>query len=176
MQPWRFEFEYAWAWRELDFPLYGIDRLDVIKRRMGPKGRGGKVPGPLIRWLPAGLWTDLIHLGVIETGPDWTARIDTRAGRHSWHREIVETRLASAARTSSVERSGATRVVESARSVDVDGVETRFEGLAMGEVWTGAANLDEVSVSIVTVGLEGTRVAIARIDDPTPYLVKSAPS
>lgn len=172
LKPWRFELEYARVWRELDFPLYGLDRPDVIERQMGAKGRGGKVPGLPVRWLPAGLWTDLIQLGVIESGADWTAEVDTRVGHHQFHRETMEHRLESAARTRGIDRAVAPAMVDSPRPVDVDGVEVRFDGIAMGEIWTGAANLDEVSVSIVATGLEESAVSICQIEDPTPYLLK----
>lgn len=176
LAPWRFELEYARAWRELDFPLYGLDRPDVIERCMGAKGRGGKVPRPPVRWLPAGLWTDLIHLGVIERGARWTAEVDTWTGHHQFHRETMEHRLESAALTRGMNRAVAPDMVDSPRPVDVDGIATHFDGLAMGEIWTGAANLHEVSVSVITVGLEETAVSIHQIEDPTPYLLKSVRS
>lgn len=173
LQPWRFEFEYARAWCELDFLVYGIDRPDVIERRMGPKGRSGKVPRPPLRWLPAGLWTNLVHLGVIETGLDWSAQIDTRAGRHPWHRETMESKLENTARTSQVEPFASAETVNAPRSIDVDGVATRFEGLAIGEIWTGTANLGDSDVNMTTVGLQDIPISIRRIMDPAPYLLRT---
>lgn len=173
LEPWRFELEYARAWRELDFPLYGLNRSDVTERSMGSKGRGGMVPRPPVRWLPSGLWTDLIHLGVIERGPNWTVEVDTRKGPHQFNREMMERKLESAARSRSIERAEASDMVEAPRLVNVDGFETHFNGLAMGEVWAGAANLNAVSVSIATVGLDDPALSICQIKNPTPYLLKS---
>lgn len=37
LRPWRYDFEYARAWRELDFPLYGVVQPEPTVFRMGAR-------------------------------------------------------------------------------------------------------------------------------------------
>lgn len=173
LQPWCFELEYARAWRELDFPLYGLARPEPVDRRMGAKGRGGPTPRRPWRWLPPGLWTDLHHLGVIETGTVWRVSVDTRAGVHDWPAWMLEHGARHEARRHRFDGWDTTGAASSPHDVLVDGSIVSFDGVTVCGVWAGSATVGEVTVNVVAHGVAPTDLALSEITDPTPYLLKS---
>lgn len=171
MKPWRYDFEYARAWRELRFPLIGISTEDKTQLRMGGKGRAGRLPPRPLRYLPAGLWTDLTSLGVFAQGDAWAVQLESRAPVAEFPPGWLEQQCRNYARRRR-RRDGEplgdprTRPIE----ISVDGTPKRFEGCEIDGLWVGSTTLPEVSVSAVTFGIDPEALSLITITDPSDYL------
>lgn len=170
LQPWRYETEYARAWCEIDFPIYGL-AVDVVRAQcMGPKGRAGRVPDGVWRRLPSVLWMQMTHLGVIESTSSWRVTIDSRIGQLVPPVEYLEQRLRHhPPRGDRPERVRVGAELES-RSVDVGGRPVRFDGVGLGSMWLGVGRIADVVVEVLTEGLPAELLALCEITDPAPYL------
>ncbi|MEO1061538.1 MAG: hypothetical protein AAFZ07_08985 [Actinomycetota bacterium] len=149
LRPWRFDFEYARAWFELDFPLYGLEPDLGTSRSMGGKGRSGRVPPGPLRHLPPMWWTSLDQLGVVISDADWTVEISSSA------------------------RGGPPRPVPGERSdqvIPVEGRPCEFVGSVAGGTWCGATVVDEATIAVTARGIDPGRLRIVRIDDPSAHL------
>jgi len=174
LSPWRYDFEYARAWRELDFSIYGLDHNDTVDRRMGGKGRSGNVPSAPWKWLWAGAWTDLDHLGVVESGPTWTVQIDTRTQATRWPRAMLHhaARRAAFPRGSLEFEHSDGKCVDTRKDVRVDGIPVSFEGVSISNVWAGTVVLGTTMLTVVAAGFTPSELCLVQITDPTPYLQK----
>ncbi len=171
MKPWRYDFEYARAWRELRFPLIGISTDGNAQLRMGGQGRGGRVPARPLRYLPPGLWTDLNHLGVLAQGDDWEVHIDSRIPTAELPPELLEQQCCHYAehgprRNGTTSEDPRTRAAE----VFVDEVPTRFEGYQIDGVWVGSTVLPDVSISVTAFDVDPEALSLVTITDPSAYL------
>ena len=171
LRPWRYDFEYARAWRELDFPLYGICEPRPNWVRMGGKGRGGVVPPRPLRYLPPGLWTELNHLGVIAEGEHWEVEVDTSTPPGDLHPDVLQQVCRHHARHGRHRAgSGAGEVTARSHDLLVDGVPMRFDGFELDQVWVGTTSTSKVTISLVASNIAPEMLGLSEIIDPGPYL------
>lgn len=163
-QPWRFDFEYSRAWIELSFPLYGVDLPSWSRRRMGGKGRGGRVPRRPLRWLPPAFWTRLLHLGVVVSGETWEIEVDSGIGGPATQWDLH------AGRCAYPDDHRLDDVVPWSSVLAVDGQPVSFEGARLDDVWSGGAQVGSGNVTVRGSGVGPADLALAQIIDPAPYL------
>lgn len=171
LQPWRYDFEYSRAWRELDFPLYGLVEPKPTACRMGGKGRGGFLPPRPVRYLPAGLWTKLTHLEVIEEGPGWLIDINTTGSPRDPHPSELERACERHARHGKHKTEPARdNPVLAPHELLVDGNLVQFEGAALDTVWVGMARTSRTTIRVIASNINPNRIALGKISDPARYL------
>ncbi|MEM9516616.1 MAG: hypothetical protein AAGA42_17340 [Actinomycetota bacterium] len=173
LQPWRYETEYARAWCEIDFPLYGLASDAAREQRMGPKGRSGRMQSGVWQRLPPMFWTRMTHLGVIESTGSWKVTVDSRVDQAVPPLKYLEERIHNHVRRRNEPNRDEIDTIVDNRSVLVDGELVQFDGVAAGSLWLGASTVGAVSVTVLAEGLPSEQLALHEIIDPAPYLMAS---
>lgn len=174
LQPWRYETEYARAWCEVDFPVYGLADDAERTQRMGPKGRTGRMPDGVLRWLPPMFWTRMTHLGVIESTSSWRVTVDSGVDQHVSPVGYLKQRLQHHPPRTKEPRRAAARMELESRSVGVGALRVRFDGVASGSLWLGAGRVGDVVVEVLTEDVPSDHLELFEITDPAPYLSRNS--
>ena len=169
VQPWRYASEGARDWVAAGFTVYGVAAPEPRQRRLGGKGRSGRVPDGLPRLLPSRAWMRLTSFGLLVEGDGWEVSISSAA-----HAQQIPARHHAMVAAHHVDPEFPDDHVAGAASwtaeLLVDGEAIEFQGSQAGEHWSGDGVVRGTGVTISGRGIEPSRLVLERVNDPGPYL------